>query len=291
MSNAGFKSNAFVSSNSDFKSTSNEERRVSDKMIDLIAQWEGYRSTVYADMLTANQVPTIGYGCTFGQNAQFYNNMTKTEAWSMLVNKINNSYYTTELNRMIQNNNFLMNQYQADCLISFAYNVGAGYFNSRDEMDFRRIMKNAVVPPTISPGNSIPATVTMNTVMRNAPGLTCAEIGQVSNGTQVNVTECSFSEPQKGWYKVRLSNGLEGWVNSGYVNLSNSDSLVHDLNYTNAHAIGSELIRWNQAGGRFYSGLFYRRLCEVNVYNYGDYEPVKYNKYNYDYPNSASGLN
>lgn len=291
MSNAGFKSNAFVSSNSDFKSTSNEERRVSDKMIDLIAKWEGYRSTVYADMLTANQVPTIGYGCTFGQNAQFYNNMTKTEAWSMLVNKINNSYYTTELNRMIQNNNFLMNQYQADCLISFAYNVGAGYFNSRDEMDFRRIMKNAVVPPTISPGNSIPATVTMNTVMRNAPGLTCAEIGQVSNGTQVNVTECSFSEPQKGWYKVRLSNGLEGWVNSGYVNLSNSDSLVHDLNYTNAHAIGSELIRWNQAGGRFYSGLFYRRLCEVNVYNYGDYEPVKYNKYNYDYPNSASGLN
>lgn len=289
-SSTGFSSNAFVTSNQDINTTSSEEKRISDKMIDLIAKWEGYRSTVYADMLTANQVPTIGYGCTFGPNAKFYNNMTKTEAWSMLVNKINNSSYTTELNKMIRNNNFRMNQHQADCLISFAYNVGAGYFNSSAEMDFRRIMKNAVVPPDIRPGFSIPATVTLDTVLRDAPGITCNQVSEVSNGTQVNVTEYSFTEPQKGWYKVSLSNGLEGWINSGYINLSNSDSLVHDLNYTNAHAIGSELIRWNQAGGRFYSGLFYRRLAEVNVYNYGDYEAVRYNKYNYEYPNSASGL-
>ncbi|NLH02419.1 MAG: SH3 domain-containing protein, partial [Clostridiales bacterium] len=247
-----------------------------------------YSPTVYADLLTANQVPTIGYGCTFGANAVFYNNLTETEAWSLLVNKINNSSYTTELNKMIKNNHFLMNQNQADCLISFAYNVGAGYFNTSSQIDFRTIMRNAVVPPAIS--GSLAATVTKDTVVRSVPSINGSEVCSISNGTSVDVTDTNFSNPKDGWYKVRTSNGSEGWVNSGYVRLSNADSLTHDLNYTNAYAMGTEMLRWSQAGGKFYTGLFYRRLGEVNVYNYGDYDAVRYNKYNYTYPSCAAGL-
>ena len=80
MSSSGYTTNAYVSAQQDFTTTSGEERRASDQMIALIAKWEGYSSTVYADQLTSNQVPTIGYGCTFGANAVFYNNMTETEA-------------------------------------------------------------------------------------------------------------------------------------------------------------------------------------------------------------------
>jgi hypothetical protein len=104
------------------------------------------------------------------------------------------------------------------------------------------------------------------------------------------VIDGDFSDKNDGWYKVELEDGTVGWINSGYVSLENSDELVHDLNYTNAYAFGTELIRWNQAGGKFYTGLFYRRLGEANVYNYGDYSAVRYNKYGYGYPLAASIL-
>lgn len=290
LSTAGYTTNAYVSAQQDFVTTTSEERRASDQMITLIANWEGYRATVYADQLTSNQVPTIGYGCTLGANAVFYNNMTETEAWSMLLNKINNSSYTTELNKMIQNNHFLMSQNQADCLISFAYNVGAGYFNSSSEMDFRRIMKNAVVPPDFSTGLTMAATVTKDTVLRGDASVSSSEVCSVNNGTVVTVIGSNFGDTRNGWYNVMLTDGRTGWINSGYVNLSNSDSLVHDLNYTNSYAFGTDLIRWNQAGGKFYAGLFYRRLGEANVYNYGDYSAARSNLYGYTYPSAAAGL-
>lgn len=288
-SSAGFSTDLMVSSQSDFTVTTNEERRVSDKMISLIATWEGCSPVVYTDTLSTNQVATIGYGYTLSPNEAFYNNLSGTEAWSLLVNRINNSSYTTELNKMIQNDHFLMSQNQADCLISFAYNVGAGYFNSSDEMDFIKIMKNAVVPPKI-PSGGIAGTVTLDAGVLANSGNLSQQVASVTAGTSVQVTGASFSNTRDGWYQVRLSDGTTGWINSGYVSLAGSDSMVHDLNYTNAYAFGSELIRWNLAGGKFYTGLFYRRLGEANVYNYNDYTAARYNKYGYKYPSTASSL-
>lgn len=290
-STTGFSTNAFVSTQSDVTVSTREQRRASDSMISLIAKWEGLSSCVYADKMTSSQVPTIGYGCTLSQNAVFYNSISQTEAWSMMVNKINNSSYTTELNKMITNNSFLMNQNQADCLISFAYNVGSAYFNSTTETDFRQIMKNAIVPPDFSGGTQYQATVTKSTVLRQNSGILSQTVCDVDKGTSADVMGCDFSNTRDGWYHVQLSNGTEGWINSGYVSLACSGSMVHDLNYTNSYAFGTELIRWNQAGGKFYSGLFYRRLGEANVYNYGDYSALRYNKYSYGYPSSASSLN
>jgi uncharacterized protein YgiM (DUF1202 family)/GH24 family phage-related lysozyme (muramidase) len=146
-SSGGVASDVMVATQGDPEVSTNESRRATDKLLNLIAGWEGYSATVYADKLTYNSIPTIGYGFTLSSNAVFYNNLSKPEAWAQLVNTVNHGSYTTELNRMIAANNFKMNQNQADALISFAYNVGAGYFNSSQEMDFRRIMKNAVVPP------------------------------------------------------------------------------------------------------------------------------------------------
>ncbi len=290
LSGTGFASDAMVATQSDFTVTTSETRRISDSMLSLVSKWEGYSSGVYADQLASSHVATIGYGCTLGANAKFYNFLSATEAWSQLVNQINHSSYTTELNKMVANNGFLMSQNQADCLISFAYNVGAGYFNSSTEMDFRRIMKNAVVPPSI-PGSGLGATATEAADVLGGCSRSASVVSRVAAGTQLTVTDCNFADKKDGWYEVRLSGGQTGWVNSGYVNLSDSSGLVHDLNYTNAYAFGSELIHWNQAGGKFYAGLFYRRLGEANVYNYNDYNAVRYNKYGYLYPSAASSLN
>lgn len=288
-SSSGYTTDLLISSQSDFTVSTGEERRVSDGMLALMAKWEGSSSCVYTDQLSSNQVATIGYGCTLGPNAQFYNGLSNTEMWSLLVNTVNRGSYTTELNKMIRNNHFLMNQNQADCLIDFAYNVGAGYFNSSNEMDFIKILKNAVVPPQI-PSGGIEATVTLEAPLRANTGNLSDQTGTVPAGASVVVKDASFGNTRDGWYRVELSDGTEGWINSGYVHLSTSDSLVHDLNYTNAYAFGSELIRWNLAGGKFYTGLFYRRLGEANVFNYNDYAAVRYNQYGYQYPSTASSL-
>ena len=285
----GFSADVLVSSQSDYTVSTNEERRVSDDMLKLIAKWEGSSATVYTDTMASNQVATIGYGYTLSSNETFYNNLSEAEMWSLLVKRINGTY-TGELNKMIQNDHFLMSQNQADCLLSFAYNVGAGYFNSSNKMDFIKMMKNAVVPPDIPAGESIAATVTQDCDVLDNTGTLSGKIASLSEGTSVQVTGTSFSSTRNGWYQATLSDGTEGWINSGYVSLSGSDSMTHDLNYTNAYAFGSELIRWNLAGGKFYTGLFYRRLGEANVFNYGDYSAIRYNEYGYKYPSTASGL-
>ena len=76
-SSTGFTTDAYAVSSKDYTVSTKEERRASDKIVQLIANWEGYSSTVYADKLTYNQVPTIGYGYTFGAGTVFYNNLSK----------------------------------------------------------------------------------------------------------------------------------------------------------------------------------------------------------------------
>lgn len=285
-----FETSAFISSTADRRQSTSEERRASDEMIQMIANWEGYASTVYADTLTTTGVPTIGYGYTFGAGSTFYNHISKTEAWSLLVNRINEGSYTSEVNKFIKNNKLLMNQNQADCLISFGYNVGAGYWNSTATMDVRTIMLNAVVPPTI-PSQGLAAKISKKTSLYQTTSRTSSVVAELALNTSVTVLESNFANIQDGWYRVRTSSGQEGWVNSGYITFQDQSGLVHDLNYTNAYAFGTDLIRWNMAGGKPYAGLFYRRLGEANVYNYNDYSAVRYNKYGYTYPSAFAGYN
>ena len=285
----GYETSAYVVSTQDYTVTTSEQRRASDKMIELIANWEGYSATVYADKLTANQVPTLGYGLTLKEGDTFYNDLSKTEAWSLLVNTVNSASYTTEVNKFITQNNLLMNQNQFDSLVSFGYNVGAAYWNSAsNEIDLRRIMLNAVVPPQDF-GTGMSATVSKATVVRSEPSLSGAEVCDVDKGTTISVTSGNFTNQKDGWYLAALPNGSAGWINSGYVTL-NGANLVHDLNYTNAYAFGTDMLRWNQAGGKSYAGLLYRRLGEANVYNYNDYSASRVNTYGYTYPSALAYL-
>ena len=297
MSSTGYTTDAYTVWSTGANESSNETRRISDEMINLIASWEGYSSTVYPDNL-AGGIPTIGYGQTFGTGVQFYNNMSKTEAWSLLVKSINVGSYTSEVNRFLQNNGIKATQSQFDALVSFSYNIGSGYWNGTSQMDLREIMLNAVVPPTIAAGTSLPASVTFQGArLYNSPSKSASVLRAVNNGTSVQVLEASYdSSIKSGWYKVQLSDGTVGYMCSGYVRFASSVSVTHDLNYVDAHAFGSEMLLWHHAGGNCYAGLVYRRMGEAKVFSYGDYAsatPGNYeyqrNTYGYDIPDCIRG--
>ena len=298
MSSTGYTTDAYTVWSTGANESSSETRRISDKMINLIASWEGYSSTVYPDNL-AGGIPTIGYGQTFGTGVQFYNNMSKTEAWSLLVKSINAGSYTSEVNRFLQNNGIKATQSQFDALVSFSYNIGSGYWNnSASQMDLREIMLNAVVPPTIAAGTSLPASVTFQGArLYNSPSKSASVLRAINNGTSVQVLEASYdSSTKSGWYKVQLSDGTVGYMCSGYVRFASSVNVTHDLNYVDAHAFGSEMLLWHHAGGNCYAGLVYRRMGEAKVFSYGDYAsatPGNYeyqrNTYGYDIPDCIRG--
>ena len=297
MSSTGYTTDAYTVWSTGANESSNETRRINDEMINLIASWEGYSSTVYPDNL-AGGIPTIGYGQTFGTGVQFYNNMSKTEAWSLLVKSINAGSYTSEVNRFLQNNGIKATQSQFDALVSFSYNIGSGYWNGTSQMDLREIMLNAVVPPTIAAGTSLPASVTFQGArLYNSPSKSASVLRAVNNGTSVQVLEASYdSSTKSGWYKVQLSDGTVGYMCSGYVRFASSVSVTHDLNYVDAHAFGSEMLLWHHAGGNCYAGLVYRRMGEAKVFSYGDYAsatPGNYeyqrNTYGYDIPDCIRG--
>ena len=290
MSSTGYTTDAYTVWSTGANASSYETRRISDNMINLIASWEGYSSTVYPDNL-AGGIPTIGYGQTFGTGVQFYNNMSKTEAWSLLVKSINAGSYTSEVNRFLQNNGIKATQSQFDALVSFSYNIGSGYWNGTSQMDLREIMLNAVVPPTIAAGTSLPASVTFQGArLYNSPSKSASVLRAVNKGDGVQVLEASYdSSTKSGWYKVKLSDGTVGYMCSGYVRFASSVNVTHDLNYVDAYAFGSEMLLWHHAGGNCYAGLVYRRMGEAKVFSYADYASATPG--NYEYQRNTYGYN
>ena len=113
--------------------TVNARRRASDDLIDLIATFEGFCPSVYIDPITGDD-PTLGYGVLVFTGEKFYNNLTKTQAYAYLVQNINNSGYTSDVNYFLMDHDIEFNQQQFDALVCFAYNNGTGPLFYDDEL-------------------------------------------------------------------------------------------------------------------------------------------------------------
>ena len=127
--------------NKDDNIPSLKRRNISEAGIKFIAEWEGFKESVYNDELAGNK-PTIGYGKLINPGDTFYNNLTKREAQAMLIYSLNNGSYISSVNNFLIKNSVKFNQNHFDSLVSFSYNLGTSWMD--DDKEVRGYIFNAV---------------------------------------------------------------------------------------------------------------------------------------------------
>jgi Phage-related lysozyme (muraminidase) len=282
-----------ISGDTSYTTTSNQARSASNKIIDIIASFEGMGAEpgeIYIDTLSSGKVPTVGYGYVATLNSTFYNNLTQTEMKAMLSDEINNGVYVKNLESFRSKYNVKMSQVQFDALVSFGYNLGTGYFVDNSNYTFM-IFLNAMQTPPLSAAGTVYVT--------NASYYSSAALGTVQGtipkGTSVSVSEVKRvnGNVDNLWYKVKYNN-KNVWIRGGYVRFNTLTS--RDTEYIDEQLFGSNLMQWNKAGGVALPGLVYRRLAEAKVFCYGNYTDANINSSNYrknigfDVPSGVPGL-
>lgn len=266
----GGEGEVFVTSTTDKTTTACAERRASDEVIKLIANYEGFLPSVTADSITTD--PTLGYGKVVISGEQFYNNITSNQAYAYLCQTVNKGGYTTTTNSYLVNNGIKFNQRQFDALVCFAYNVGSGVFYNDTEL--QSVLLNTGSSGTIKAGAS--GTVTGSDVnLRSGAGTSYSVLACMSSGTKLTFVDGKLYNTN--WYKVKLSSGTTGYVHKDYVSASGGS---RDLNNVNKQNLINALLQYHHAAGSCYWGLLYRRIDEVETFLYGDYD--RDGQYNYN---------
>lgn len=258
----GGEGEVFVTSTTNKTTTACAERRASDEVIKLIANYEGFLSKVTADSITTD--PTLGYGKVVISGEQFYNNITSNQAYAYLCQTVNKGGYTTTTNSYLVNNGIKFNQQQFDALVCFAYNVGSGVFYNDSEL--QSVLLNTGSSGTIKAGAS--GTVTGSDVnLRRGAGTNYSVVTRMNYGTKLTFVD--GKRYNTNWYKVKLSNGTTGYIHKDYVSASGGS---RDLNNVNKQNLIDALLQYHHAAGSCYWGLLYRRVDEAETFLYGDYD-------------------
>lgn len=259
---------AFVSDTTDRTTTVCTNRRASDEVIRLIATFEGYISSIYDDPITGD--PTVGYGRVIFSGQTFYNTMTKNEAFAYLVQSVNNDGYSSSVNNLLVGNNVKFNQQQFDALVCLVYNTGSGVLSGDTELRYALL--------DCYSGDSGTTTYYINgsnVRIRKGPGTEHEIIRELDYDTVVEL----ISTQNTAWYQVKLEDGTEGYVSSDFISRRTPDGSL-DLNYVNRQNLIDKFCAYHHAAGTCIWGLLYRRVDEMEMFFYGDYEPC-YGDFNY----------
>lgn len=280
----GGEGEVFVTSTTNKTTTACAERRASDEVIKLIANYEGFLSKVTADSITTD--PTLGYGKVVISGEQFYNNITSNQAYAYLCQTVNKGGYTTTTNSYLVNNGIKFNQQQFDALVCFAYNVGSGVFYNDSEL--QSVLLNTGSSGTIKAGAS--GTVSAYDVnLRSGAGTNYSVVTRMNYGTKLTFVD--GKRYNTNWYKVKLSNGTTGYIHKDYVSVSGGS---RDLNNVNKQNLIDALLQYHHAAGSCYWGLLYRRVDEAETFLYGDYDrdgQHNYHKFHFScYSNPSFGI-
>lgn len=265
----------FVTSSTDKTTTVCGERRASDEVINLIANYEGFLTCVTADSITSD--PTLGYGKVVTTNEQFYNNLTKNEAYAYLCQTVNKGGYTTKTNSFLLDNDIKFNQRQFDSLVCFVYNVGASTIYNDSDLQ-------AVLLNTGSGGGTIKAGASgyvnaSDVNLRSGAGTNYSVLTCMSKNTKFTFVDAKVYN--SSWYKIKLSNGTIGYIYKSYASVSGGS---RDLNNVNKQNYLNNFLQYHHAAGSCYWGLLYRRVDEAEVFFYGDYtRDGQYNKKGFDF--------
>jgi lysozyme len=130
--------------------------------LDIIKEFEGFSSKAYYDPHTGALPITIAYGSTRKTNGTpFYigETITKEEGENLLIYQLNKEFIPA-LQKIPYWNE--MTDGMKSALISFAYNLGASFYNSPDFNTITRVLKNKEwdkVPAALelyrNPGSSV----------------------------------------------------------------------------------------------------------------------------------------
>ena len=100
---------------------------VSKNGLDLIKEFESFKSKPY---LCPSRIPTTGFGSTYypdGKKVTLQDKEITEEKAFEILEYIANKDFGSNINKVVK---VPLNQNQFDALVSFAYNVGNGNFNS-----------------------------------------------------------------------------------------------------------------------------------------------------------------
>lgn len=272
-----------------------DARMTSTRELRLIAAYEGSIPEVEDDSIASGN-PTVGYGYVVRENVTFYNNLTPSELFGMLTDKVNNEGFAAVVNRFRANNNLKMSQAQFDALVSFVYNCGSGPLGS--DSTAAQVMLNAVAPPQdLSESKPVSGVLNIDDgFLYESPSVSAGEVIYVPEGAGVTVIGVQvLREKAQVWYLARYS-GKTGYLPAGLVQL-NTSGLVHDLAYADATILANNILQWNMSAGEHWAGLVYRRLAECKVFFFADYAQAdpnndwdlyRHNTYGFIYPSSIS---
>ena len=260
--------------------TSNAERRTSTQMLNIIANFEGSVPEIEDDMLSRKN-PTVGYGYVVANKTAFYNNLTPSELYAMLVDTINNHGYSSAVNSFRSRNNLKMSQSQFDALVSWVYNCGTGVL-STNTYDTPRVMLNAVVPPA-NASESSPVAGTLNVadaaLYRTQSLASTGRIINVPEGSKISVIGTLVNgQTHEVWYQATYS-GKTGWIPAGYVSLTGS--YQKDLAYGDVTVLANNFLQWHTASGVHYEGLIWRRMAEAKIFFHANYAEAYHSHANY----------
>ena len=251
----------FVTNSSDTTTTVLGERRASDQIINLISNYEGFLTSVTADSITSD--PTVGYGKVVTSNEMFYNNLNLYEAYAYLVQTVNTGGYTTRTNAFLTSNSIKFNQRQFDALVCFTYNVGS--YAIYNDSSLQSVLLNTGSSGTITSGGK--GFVNAGGVnLRSGAGTNYSIVTTMSQNTIFTFVDGILYN--SNWYKIKLSNGTQGYIYSDYASASGG---TRDLNNVNVQNFVNQFFQYHHASGSCYWGLLYRRIDEGEIFFYGDY--------------------
>lgn len=268
-------SEVFVTNATNTTATVTGTRRASDEVIKIISEFEGFLPEITPDSITGD--PTIGHGKVIFSNEQFYNNLTRSEAYAYLVQTVNTGAYTERTNSFLTSNDIKFNQQQFDALVCFAYNVGA-YALTNDSTLSSVLLNTYSGTSSVKAGGS--GYVNASAVnLRSGAGTNYSIVTNMAQNTSFTFVDGKLYN--SAWYKIKLSNGKTGYIYSIY---ASSTGGTRDLNKIDKNTFINRFLQYHHASGDCWWGLLYRRVDEVEMFLYGDYElDGSRNKYHFEY--------
>jgi uncharacterized protein YgiM (DUF1202 family)/GH24 family phage-related lysozyme (muramidase) len=256
---------SFVTSVTSNTATSCEERHASNSVIDFISNYEGLLSKAEYDPLTSFPCLTVGYGRVIYAGENFYNNMTKEEAFAYLVDSVETDGYVSKVNQFLINNNIKFNQRHFDALVTFVYNCGYGILSN--DNDIINLLLNTY--PS-SESNSTTGKTTASCALRSGAGSSYDKVKTLAKGAKVTLLSASLYN--KNWYKVKDSKGKIGYMSYKYLKVTSYNKKgTRDLKNTIKKNFVENVLVYHHAGGSCYAGLLYRRIDETEMFYQGDY--------------------